>query len=86
MEASEHIQQQQYQQLLLLSSRPSQSESGNDESCKVTPIGGFDAQMQMKRLQMDQQRLVKEMVSLKNNNEVLKKQVEDEWVWSWRVM
>ena len=40
----------------------------------------------MKRLQMDQQRLVKEMVSLKNNNEVLKKQVEDEWVWSWRVM
>lgn len=76
LQESKHIQQQQYQQLLLLSSKPSQTESSSDESCKVTPYSGFEAQMQMKRMQADQQRLAKDMVAVKNNNEMLKKQLE----------
>ena len=76
---SERIRQQQYQQLLLLSSRPNPTESTTDASTKETP-GGLEAQLQVKRLQADQQRLTKEMVVLRNSNEVLKKQAEDEWV------
>ena len=75
---SERIRQQQYQQLLLLSNRPSPTPS-TDASTKETP-GGLEAQLQVKRLQVDQQRLTKEMVVLRNSNEVLKKQAEDEWV------
>ena len=75
---SERIRQQQYQQLLLLSNRPSPTPS-TDASTKETP-GGLEAQLQVKRLQADQQRLTKEMVVLRNSNEVLKKQAEDEWV------
>lgn len=86
LQESKHIQQQQYQQLLLLSSKPSQTESSSDESCKVTPSAGFEAQMQMKRMQADQQRLVKDMVTVKNSNEMLKKQLEEEYVQMWRVM
>ena len=76
---SERIRQQQYQQLLLLSSRPNPTEL-TDASTKETPVGGLEAQLQVKRLQADQQRLAKEMVVLRNSNEVLKKQAEDEWV------
>ena len=76
---SERIRQQQYQQLLLLSSRPNPTESTTNASTKETP-GGLEAQLQVKRLQADQQRLTKEMVVLRNSNEVLKKQAEDEWV------
>lgn len=86
LQESKHIQQQQYQQLLLLSSKPSQTESSSDESCKVTPSAGFEAQMQMKRMQADQQRLVKDMVTVKNSNEMLKKQLEEEYVQMWRVI
>lgn len=75
---SERIRQQQYQQLLLLSSRPNPTPS-TDASGKETP-GELEAQLQVKRLQADQQRLTKEMVVLRNSNEVLKKQAEDEWV------
>ena len=75
---SERIRQQQYQQLLLLSSRPNPTPS-TSESTKETP-SGLEAQLQVKRLQADQQRLTKEMVVLRNSNEVLKKQAEDEWV------
>ena len=75
---SERIRQQQYQQLLLLSSRPNPTPS-TSESTKETP-SGLEAQLQVKRLQADQQRLAKEMVVLRNSNEVLKKQAEDEWV------
>ena len=77
---SERIRQQQYQQLLLLSSRPNPTESTTDASGKETPVGGLEAQLQVNRLQADQQRLTREMVVLRNSNEVLKKQAEDEWV------
>lgn len=60
---SERIRQQQYQQLLLLSSRPNPTESTTDASDKETP-GELEAQLQLKRLQADQQRLAKEMVVL----------------------
>ena len=85
LQESERIRQQQYQQLLLLSSRPNPT-SSTDASCNETPTGGLEAQLQPKRLQADQQRLAKEMVVLRNSNEVLKKQAEDEWARGWRVI
>ena len=85
LQESERIRQQQYQQLLLLSSRPNPT-SSTDASCNETPTGGLEAQLQLKRLQTDQQRLAKEMVVLRNSNEVLKKQAEDEWARGWRVI
>ena len=85
LQESERIRQQQYQQLLLLSSRPNPTESTTNASGKEMP-GGLEAQLQVKRLQADQQRLAKEMVVLRNSNEVLKKQAEDEWARGWRVI
>lgn len=85
LQESERIRQQQYQQLLLLSSRPNPT-SSTDASSNETPSGGLEAQLQLKRLQADQQRLAKEMVVLRNSNEVLKKQAEDEWARGWRVI